>query len=363
MKAPQTNGADTPRIHRLSMLFLVIGLVLFGLWLDRGFLPALIWAAILAVAVWPLYAWIEARRPGLKRGYLLPTSFTLAVALIVLAPIALAVAQAAASSGDIALWVADARAHGVPVPAWVHHLPFGGRELDSWWQSHLATPEATARELQQFDASTVMARSRLLGGALLHRSIIFLFTLIVLFFVLKDHEQITAQARIAGNRLLGTTGERLLEQLILSVRGTINGLVLVGIGEGLAMTPVYWFAGTPQPLLMGALTAIAAMIPFGAAVIFALASALSIGQGDVGWAVAIFAIGMLVVGIADHFLRPALIGGATRLPFIWVLIGIFGGVESLGLIGLFVGPATMAALIMLWRDLVADRPVTATSPE
>ena len=61
-------------------------------------------------------------------------------------------------------------------------------------------------------------------------------------------------------------------------------------------------------------------------------------------------IGLVVVGIADHFVRPALIGGATRLPFLWVLIGILGGVETLGLLGLFVGPATMAVLMMLWRE-------------
>ena len=69
-------------------------------------------------------------------------------------------------------------------------------------------------------------------------------------------------------------------------------------------------------------------------------------------AVIVLAIGFAVVGVADHFIRPALIGGATRLPFLWVLIGILGGVETLGLLGLFVGPATMAVLVMLWREAV-----------
>ncbi len=59
-----------------------------------------------------------------------------------------------------------------------------------------------------------------------------------------------------------------------------------------------------------------------------------------------------MVGIADHFVRPVLIGGATRLPFLWVLIGILGGVETPGLLGLFIGPATMAVLVMLWREFL-----------
>ena len=55
--------------------------------------------------------------------------------------------------------------------------------------------------------------------------------------------------------------------------------------------------------------------------------------------------------VADHFVRPVLIGGATRLPFVWVLLGILGGVESFGLLGLFLGPALLAVLITLWREL------------
>jgi predicted PurR-regulated permease PerM len=32
------------------------------------------------------------------------------------------------------------------------------------------------------------------------------------------------------------------------------------------------------------------------------------------------------------------------------LLGLLGGLETMGIIGLFLGPATMAALIALWRE-------------
>ena len=66
--------------------------------------------------------------------------------------------------------------------------------------------------------------------------------------------------------------------------------------------------------------------------------------------IAVFCFGLIVVFIADHAVRPVVIGGAARLPFLWVLLGILGGLESFGIIGLFLGPAIMAALISLWRD-------------
>ena len=57
-----------------------------------------------------------------------------------------------------------------------------------------------------------------------------------------------------------------------------------------------------------------------------------------------------MVFVADHFVRPFLIGGAARLPFLLVLLGILGGLQTMGFIGLFLGPAVMAALIALWRE-------------
>ena len=85
-------------------------------------------------------------------------------------------------------------------------------------------------------------------------------------------------------------------------------------------------------------------------------------QAGAAWCAAVVVVvaGLVVTFVADHFVRPALIGGATRLPFLWVLLGILGGVESFGLLGLFLGPAVMAALVLLWREYTAgdDRPVS-----
>jgi len=96
--------------------------------------------------------------------------------------------------------------------------------------------------------------------------------------------------------------------------------------------------------------------------VLTVAAALLLGQGAVLAAIAVVVIGLIVVGIADHFVRPVLIGSATRLPFLWVLIGILGGVETFGLLGLFVGPATMAVLVLLWREYLEGPDAEAPLP-
>ena len=118
----------------------------------------------------------------------------------------------------------------------------------------------------------------------------------------------------------------------------------------------------PHPALFGALTGILAMIPFGAPLVLAVAALTLFVQGGIGFAIGLFAFGMIVVFVADHFVRPVLIGGATRLPFLWVLLGILGGLETFGLLGLFLGPAVMAALNSLWRDWTSDQAADTAAP-
>jgi predicted PurR-regulated permease PerM len=79
--------------------------------------------------------------------------------------------------------------------------------------------------------------------------------------------------RRAGDRLFGSAGDRVGYQAIVSIRGAIDGRVLVGVGEGTLMTVAHLLPGVPNPLLLGALTAVAAMIPFGAAVLLVIAAA------------------------------------------------------------------------------------------
>ncbi len=182
---------------------------------------------------------------------------------------------------------------------------------------------------------------------------LFGFTLLTLFFLFRDGPALAAQGLSAARRLFGPRGERVARQMAASVHGTVDGLVLVGLGEGFLLGLVYYFAGVPHPVLLGAFTALAAMIPFGAPVAFGLAALLAAAQGGVTAAIVVAVAGLVVTFVADHFVRPVLIGGATRLPFLWVLLGILGGVESFGLLGLFLGPAVMAALVLLWREYTA----------
>jgi len=186
--------------------------------------------------------------------------------------------------------------------------------------------------------------------------VLFAFTLLTLFFLFRDGATLSHQLLTLSRRALGPRGERIGQQMIAAVHGTVNGLVLVGLGEGVLLGVVYALVGLPYPVPIAALTGILAVIPFGAPVVFGAAALYLVATAKIAAAAIVLGCGFLMTFVADHFVRPALIGGATRLPFLLVLLGILGGLDTLGLLGLFVGPAIMAAFVSLWREWTGPPP-------
>src|SRR4051812_11382581 len=98
-------------------------------------------------------------------------------------------------------------------------------------------------------------------------------------------------------------------------------------------------AGVPEPMLFGALTIAFAMLPLGAWFAFTTAALVVLSVGGSALAAAlVFAWGAVVMLVGDNLIQPTLIGSSIRLPFLWTLVGILGGAQTFGLIGLFLGP-------------------------
>ena len=60
--------------------------------------------------------------------------------------------------------------------------------------------------------------------------------------------------------------------------------------------------------------------------------------------------GVCVVSTADNVIRPLVISGATKIPFLLIMFGVLGGLASFGMVGLFVGPVILAVLLAIWRE-------------
>jgi predicted PurR-regulated permease PerM len=356
---PPPGSAEVERTaysQRVARVVLAVGLVALGVWVLRRFLPALAWAGVLAIALWPLYRRLARALPGDEKGVLAPLLVTLLIGLVFTAPFVYAVIEGAHEVRAAVHLIGEAQRNGIPVPDWVPQLPLMGQTIDEWWRTNLSSPSAAQELLGRVNTLSVAASARQYGAEIVHRLIIFAFTLLTLFFLFRDGTGFRRQLLRLSDRLFGADGERIGRHMVQAVLGTVNGLVLVGLGEGVLMGIAYIIAGLPHPVSTAALTGVLAVIPFGAPIAFGAAALYLVAIGSTVAGVAVACFGVVVVFVADHFVRPVIIGGAARVPFLWVLLGILGGLETFGIVGLFLGPAIMAAVISLWRDWT-DAPV------
>jgi len=335
----------------LSTCFSLAIIVLAAFVTQRFFLPV-VWAGILCIATWPMYARLLRLFNG--RGILASLAATVISALLFIVPLAIALTEAAREAPALAAWVADANNNGLAAPDWVLRVPLAGAAIHDWWVTTLSQPHGIAHLLQDGSVARLKSASEVLrnvGAHLMHRLIDIGFAFVTLFFFYKDGPALVRQLDAIGSHCVGRMRWNLYATKVpTAVRATVNGLVLVGLAEGLLLGVVYAFAGVPSAVLWGAATGILAIIPFGAPVAFlAVAGVLAMG-GHMVAAIVIIAAGTIVLFVADHFVRPTIIGNATALPFLAVLFGILGGVETLGLVGLFIGPVVMTLFVTLWHE-------------
>jgi predicted PurR-regulated permease PerM len=355
-----TSPPETSPLRQLvARSVLATTVVAIGVWILFDFLAALAWAAVLAVALWPLYRRLLRLLPPRGDRVLGPLLATTGIGVVIIGPLVLLGIALGRESHFVIEFIAEARHHGLPVPSAIADLPLVGAMFADWWRVNLSDP-VMAEELIGRNLRTLSESARQYGGEVAHRLALLLFTLLTLFFLFRDGGALGERLRELSDRVIGLRGERIAGQMIAAVHGTVNGLVLVGLAEGIFLGIVYFAVGLPYPASFGALTGVAAVIPFAAPVVYCVAALYLFAAGNTLGAIIVLVVSSFVVSVADHFVRPFLIGGAARLPFLLVLLGILGGLETMGFLGLFLGPAAMAALVALWREWTEPQPIAAT---
>ena len=344
MSSPVQKPEPQSKAQQLARIAAGLGLLAVAIWMLSTFLPALAWATVLTIATWPLFVAVRQRTGRTQAA----TAITALVAVAVLAPLAIAIIEGVQEIREIIRWYIEVRKEGFEAPEWIASLPVIGPSVADWLNAHLQHERGP---FSGADVQSLTEWGRIIGRQAVRRITTLLFALLIVFFMFRESETLLRQFHVVGTRLLGEPAQRLARVATAAVRGTIDGLLLIGIGEAALIGIAYAVSGVPHPVTLGVLTGVLSAIPFASPLVFIGASAWLLTQSATIAAIGLLAFGSFVVFIADHFVRPVLIGGSIRLPFVWVLLGILGGVESFGLLGLFLGPALLAVLITLWREL------------
>jgi len=184
-----------------------------------------------------------------------------------------------------------------------------------------------------------------------------LFTLAValfmLFFIYRDGETVVSDAivRFATNQ---DKARRYFAEIRSTITAVTVGTIFTCLVQGVTAGIGYYVAGVPAPVLCGALTALAALVPVvGTGIVWVPIAALIAINGAYLKAGLLALWCLVFVGLADNAIRPLAIGAKSNIPVPAIVLGAICGVFALGILGLILGPVIFAICITVWRDVTA----------
>ncbi|HXH02228.1 MAG TPA: AI-2E family transporter [Candidatus Competibacteraceae bacterium] len=336
-------------IEQLVTIAALVLLTLGSLMVLSPFLPALIWALIFAISTWPLFTRLESWLQG--RGTLAAALLTLSFALIFLVPLGFVGVQLAEQVPRLLEAVRQVLQEGPPpAPAWLSSLPWVGEDLARMWNLYsqdLSTLAQGALPYLKQLADWLLAVGANLGQAVLQ----LLLSLFVLFFLYRDGRPVAQRLVRIVDRLGGMRGRRLLAVAGTAMRAVVYGVLGAAAAQGLLALIGLAIAGVPGWLFLGMAAGLLALIPIGLYMLVLLPAAGWLLMSGATWqGVFLLAWSVLVVGNVDNLIRPVLISRGTRLPLPVVLLGVLGGLITMGLIGLFVGATLLAMFYTLLKE-------------
>lgn len=136
--------------------------------------------------------------------------------------------------------------------------------------------------------------------------------------------------------------------------GVVAGHIFVAIVQGIIGGIGLWFAGIPNATFWSVVMVITALLPvIGAFLVWGPAVGYLYLVGDVQMAIMLFLWGFFVVSLVDNYLRSIAIDQSADVNPGVILVGVVGGIYTLGAVGLFVGPLIIglfAAMVRAFND-------------
>lgn len=336
-----------PLLRQFALLALLGGLVVASYAVLKPFLVPVIWAFVLAYVTWPLF--LRLRRLLRERATLSALIMTLAMTAALVVPVLWVVSllrfEVAAGYAELNAYLA-----GRPrLPQALVGIPWLGDVLQDFLDRMGRDPEALRNELGTLVDQSLGEIRTILGGVGRNAAKTF-FSLLTLFFMYRNGEAVALQVRDVLERLIGDRVHAYLVAIGDTTRAVVYGIVLAALAQGILAGLGYWIAGVQAPALFGAATALIALVPFGAPLIWGSAGVWLLLTDRTGAGIFLLLWGLLLVSWVDNLVRPLIISNATRIPFLLVMFGVLGGIAAFGLVGLFIGPVILAVLMAVWRE-------------
>jgi predicted PurR-regulated permease PerM len=349
MRAERTSAADVVRREHRALAVAAVASVVVILWLAKPIGTGVLLGVLFAFTFHRTYERVARR--WASRAAALTTVLGSALAIVLtLAGLVFALVRggvilagqaiASLSAGGGVKTVVQSAARVTS------RVGVSGAELDAKLQSlsqdAVALGVAVAQEIAATTASMLLS---------------LFFAMLTMYFILRQWHTIV-RTLTDTLPLRPEYTRRLLAEFQRIGRVTLASVGAIGLLQGVIGAVGYWIVGLPQPLALGALTAIASLTPgLGTTIVWVPAGIALALLGHVAGGIFLILWGIVVLsGIPTYVVLPRLVGGGgdSSMPALFSFISLFGGAALWGLKGLIIGPVLMALAIAILRLYVQE---------
>ncbi len=336
-------------------LFLLLGYALYlAFLLAEPFLNTLVFSAVFCAVAFPIFTWLN-QRMGDHRT-LAAIVATCIIGVLIIIPMffltwGLAV-QGSHSLTELQAWAVSFDMEKALGQGWVQdglvwvgkHLPFIKLEEMDMQAKLLGYSEEFAQYLLGFSKDLIGDAAELL--------LKFLLMMFIIFFFLRDGHLMVRRIKDLAP-LKKKHEDVLIESMQRVSRVVFSGSILVAVLQGIAGGIGFAIVGIPG-LFWGTMMAFAALIPVvGSSIIWWPAVVWLALSGETGWAIFLACWSVGVVVNIDTFLRPWILGGASKVSPFYIFLAILGGVSAFGFKGILYGPLVLS-FVMIVLDIYAE---------
>jgi predicted PurR-regulated permease PerM len=347
-----TNTTTSSQLTTVLSYGAILLLGYFVFLIVEPFLVPLAWSAVLAIFFYPLHEKVLRK---MKPTVAAMTS-TLGVTLLLIVPallvLLLTTREALVATAQIQSQMA---VHGqgpneglvMHVEEWIRmRLPQSLQGID------MSDPVEQAAEKT---ASFLGTRFTGLLKNLVSFFVDLFIMIFALFFMFRDGEEI-----VHGAKHLLPFDEDIQTDMLEESKELIFASVAVGllvaVIQGVLGGISFALTGISSPIFWGALIGFFSLVPVVGSALLWVPAALWLGfNGHWGRALLVVVICGGVSTIADNIVRPMLLRNRTRLNELLLFIGVLGGLEAFGLLGLVAGPTIVAAAMGVFRVYMQHR--------
>lgn len=333
-------------IIRLGVLFVLLSWCFDIL---KPFILILIWAAVIAIALSPIYNAIVKIFRGKKvvSGIFL----TLLLLSFLILPSVLVGESLYEGISHITEMYTEGQPLIPPPGATTANWPTIAKPIVDIWQS--ASDNWQDTMLQYSDQVTKVGTWLLTLFAGFGKGILeFIVSIIIAGVLLIYSESLQSVSQKIFLKLAGQNGEHFADVTVMTIRNVIKGFIGVAVIQSVMVGIAFFIAGVPFAGLWTVACLVLAIIQIGIGPIAIPVAIYMFSVSDTTTAT-ILAIWLLITMLSDNILKPILLGRASPVPMLVVFLGAIGGFIYNGFLGLFLGAVVLTIgykLFLIWLN-------------